>query len=213
MPSFGLVREGYTDEVVIRHILAGYFNVRNPDLRKIPSEDSHNTPRGWLSVINYVGSSDFREAFQAVDYMIVHIDADKCEDERYGVGRSDNGRELEPLELLAKVREKFREWIGETLYEKRKKRIIFAIAVDSTECWLLPLYDAERQSEWRDCKTVLDAALNILPEYAEKTSKGMRYERASKVLSDQRTLLQAAPHNPSLNAFIEELRGRVGEPE
>ncbi|MCX6380854.1 MAG: phage tail protein [Armatimonadetes bacterium] len=205
MPSFGLVSEGHTDFVVIRHILAGYFNIKDPDVRKYPLRDDHNSPRGWQAVITYVGSSDFDVAFEFVQYIIIQIDTDRCEEKHYEVPRSEGERDLEPLEILEKVRGKFRDWIGEEVYERRKEKIIFAIAVDSTECWLLPLHYPDNpvmRSEWRECKNALNVALPV------SSNKSDYYRRASYDLSDPATLLQAAPHNPSLKAFIDELDSR-----
>ncbi|MCW3054948.1 MAG: hypothetical protein JWN14_4118, partial [Chthonomonadales bacterium] len=137
MKSLGLISEGITDQVVILNILYGYFNTDEVELTYLtPVRDETDQSRikdgsGWYSVIEYVRSSKFTGAFQFLDYVIIQIDTDVCEEPHYEVSRRSDGKDLSPLELLEKVREKFREWIGGEIFEARKDRILFAIAVDS----------------------------------------------------------------------------------
>ena len=146
MKSLGLISEGITDQVVILNVLYGYFNTNDVELTYLtPIRDETDQSRivdgsGWYSVIEYVKSSQFNGAFQYLDYVVIQIDTDVCEEASYGVSRRSDGKDLTPLQLLEKVREKFRDWIGKEILEARKDRILFAIAVDSIECWLLPLY-------------------------------------------------------------------------
>jgi hypothetical protein len=98
--------------------------------------------------------------------------------------------------------------IGEEFYSQNQERIIFAIAVNSTECWLLPLYyDDNRKSKLVNCLNTLNQALKKEgfqidrknPEYYRKIS--LRYSK-SKVLQNK------YQHNPSFKIFIEEIEKR-----
>lgn len=217
MHSFGLVSEGITDEAVIANILAGYFDANDVDLNPLqPLRDATDRSRtigspGWTEVIGYVKSSKLEAAFQFFDYIIVQIDTDVCELKGYDVPRSANGRALEPLELLERVCDKFREWIGETIYDKRKERIILAIAVDSIECWLMPLYfpsDKAKRSKTVNCIGTLNEALQKAHGFTISAKEFAYYNRASQGYKRRKALLQAVPHNPSLKAFIDELDSR-----
>lgn len=217
MHSFGLVSEGMTDEAIITNILAGYFNTNDIDVNPLqPLRDATDRDRiegdsGWYAVIEYVKSSKLEAAFRFFDYVIVQIDTDVCELKGYDVPRSEDGRALEPPELLERVRDKFREWIGATIYNKRKERIILAIAVDSTECWLLPLYfpsDKAKRSKTVNCLGTLNEALQKSHGFTISAKEFTYYNRASQGYKKRKALLQAAPHNPSLKAFIDELDSR-----
>jgi hypothetical protein len=215
MKSLGLISEGITDQVVIRNILYGYFDTNDLDLNPLtPVRDATDASRitgssGWPAVIEYVKSSNFDEAFRFLDYVILHLDTDACEE--YGVSRREDGEELTPLALLDKVRAKFREWIGDERFERRKERILFAIAVDSIECWLLPLYyennKAQRQKTV-NCLNPLNQALGKAVGFTISAKNPDYYKRASEDYSKHRVLLRVCKHNPSLNAFIEELNTR-----
>lgn len=217
MTSFGLVYEGLTDKVVIKNILTGYFNAQKFRLRPLqPELDETDSNRvvgdtGWHPIIEYVGSNAFYESFQFLDFVIVQIDTDVCEQKHYDVPRYEDGVELEPLQLLERVRDRFRVWMGGDFYEAYRKRIIFAIAVDSIECWLLPLYypnDKSKRAKWKNCLDTLNPALNSEYGFTISAKEECYYQKASKPYAKRKALLQAAAHNPSLKAFFDELDSR-----
>jgi len=86
MIKFGLVTEGVTDQEVISNILCGFYN--NPDLfisELQPLRDETDKPPedmygGWGNLIEYCKSDQFKEAFQAIDYIIIQVDTDVCEE-------------------------------------------------------------------------------------------------------------------------------------
>jgi hypothetical protein len=216
MKSLGLISEGITDEVVINNILVGYLNTNDVDITTLtPVRDETDQNRiaegeggGWHAVMEYVKSSKFNEAFAFLDYIILHIDTDVCEEKHYEVPRRENGDELTVFQLIEKVRDRFRHWIGEEIFDLRRDQIIFAIAVDSTECWLLPLYfenvEAKRKKTV-NCLNTLNPALNKKYGFTIAAKEQGYYDRASSAYNDGRKLLRLAGFNPSLEAFIEEL--------
>jgi hypothetical protein len=214
MKSLGLISEGITDQVVILNILYGYFDTNDVELTYLtPVRDETDQNRivdgsGWYSVIEYVRSSKFNEAFQYLDFVVIQIDTDVCELPRYEVSRREEGIELAPLELREKVRVKLREWIGTDVFEARQNQIIFAIAVDSIECWLLPLYyenDAARRKKTVNCLGTLNEALRRSKGFTIDAKDPDYYDQASADYSKQRILRRLCRHNPSFNAFIDEL--------
>lgn len=156
MIIFGLITEGITDQIVIDNILAGYFNTSDIDVNELqPLRDETDQNRvenfgGWYRVFEYCRSSKFKQAFQFNNYIIVQIDTDRSEDTHYDVPQHENGKAVSPEQLIEKVIEKFKGLIGERFYEQYKDRIIFAIAVHSIECWLLPLYDSNKKKSCRN---------------------------------------------------------------
>lgn len=214
MKSLGLISEGITDEVVISNILSGYLCTGDVDMTVLtPVRDETDQSRvieggGWHSVIEYVKSSKFNEAFIFLDYVIIHIDTDVCEEPRYGVPRHKDGVELDPLQLIEAVRSRFRAWIGDRIFELRKEQIIFAIAVDSIECWLLPLYFENSKSKRQktvNCLGTLNQALNKKYRFTIGAKERDYYEKASIAYNDHGTLLRLYTYNPSLRVFVEEL--------
>ncbi len=113
---------------------------------------------------------------------------------------------------MQKVSEKFKEYMTPAVYEKYKHKIIFAIAIDSTECWLLPLYyqDKQHQGKRENCLKALDQALEKAGKetIADKKKDPKYYHTLSKDYSKHKRLMAVYENNPSLRIFIEELSKR-----
>jgi hypothetical protein len=206
--TFAGIVEGVTDKRVIANILAGYFN--NPDIKIAwlqPRDTIANTkepPAGWTRVLKYCKSEQFKQAFQENEYVIIHIDTDVSPNETFDVPHhNENGELLTTEQLIAKVVNKFRSLIGEDFYDQYADKIIFAIAVHSIECWLLPLCLPDQTAEIDDCLNLLK---RDLPSFRAKDHK--YYQRISMEYANQNSLLKLYPENPSLKIFVEELARR-----
>jgi hypothetical protein len=214
MISFGLVTEGLTDQIVIEHILAGYFNSPDLDIRPLqPERDkddenkSHNYG-GWSQVIGYCESTDFKEAFQFIEYIIIQIDTDVSED--YHIPKQDETGEFTPEELIEKVIDKFKKLIREDFYSKYEQRIVFAISVHSIECWLLPLYYKDnRRSKLISCLDTLNQQLRKDGFTIDRNAKNPDYYREiARKYCKHKVLIARYPENPSFKVFIEEIQNR-----
>ncbi|MCW6051900.1 phage tail protein [Lyngbya sp. CCAP 1446/10] len=215
MISFGLITEGLTDQIVIENILAGYFNSPDLDVQPLqPERDKDNQNKsqygGWTLVFDYCKSKDFRESFQFIDYIIIQIDTDVSKD--YNIAHQDENGEFTPQQLIAKVIEKFRGAIGEDFYNTNQQKIIFAISVHSLECWLLPLYYAEKKkkAKCKECLKKLNEQLLKKHKFTiDKNAKKPDYYREiSKQYGKHKVLMKHYQDNPSLQTFIEEIQGR-----
>jgi hypothetical protein len=115
----------------------------------------------------------------------------------------ENGKLLATEHLIANVVNKFRSLIGEDFYDQYADKIIFAIAVHSIECWLLPLCLPDQKEEIDDCLNLLK---RDLPSFRAKDHR--YYQRVSMEYASQNSLLKLYLENPSLKIFIEELKKR-----
>jgi hypothetical protein len=205
--SFGLVTEGRTDQAVIRAILAGYFGDDNIRVTSLNPGDK-NKLGGWSQVFQYCNSPDFQESFESKDYVIIHIDTDISP--QYKIAQIDqDGNYLSPNQLIEKVKNKFKSLLDPEFYQRYGERMIFAIAVHSIECWLLPLYceDAEK-SEIDNCSARLEKTIiekSILTRFVKKSKC---YQRIALPYATKKTLLENYSLNPSFKIFIEDLQAR-----
>ena len=205
--SFGLVTEGRTDQAVIRAILAGYFGDDNIRVTSLNPGDK-NKLGGWGQVFQYCNSPDFQEAFESKDYVIIHIDTDISP--QYKIAQIDqDGNYLSPNQLIENVKNKFKSLLDPEFYQRYGERIIFAIAVHSIECWLLPLYceDAEK-SEIDNCSARLEKTIiekSILTRFVKKSKC---YQRIALPYATKETLLENYSLNPSFKIFIEDLKSK-----
>jgi len=213
MPSFALVTEGLTDQIIIENILIGFFD--DPDmsvnsLQPLRDETDRSrtiNPGNWHQVLEYCSSERFRGAFQFNDYVIVQIDTDVAAD--YGVSdRDEEGNELSVEDMIERVKAVLIVHIGQEFYKNYTRRILFAVAVQSIECWLLPLlFGDKKKSKTVNCLGTLNQGLarkisfsidpnNKRPEY---------YENISVEYTKRKRLMALYSSNPSLEAFVHEL--------
>lgn len=218
MPSFGLISEGKTDQIVIGNILSGYFDDPDIDVRPfLPLLDETDKNRienfsNWKLVLDYCESTKFKESLQIIDYLIVQIDTDICEEPHYEIYKHDAGRELSPEELIEKVSQKLQYLIGTEFYNTYSQQIIFAISVHEIECWLLPLYYTDNKKEkFKGCLSTLNQALSKTEGFGISANNRNPdyYEAISRKYLKQRVLMSKYKDNPSFRVFIEEIQKRV----
>lgn len=103
--------------------------------------------------------------------------------------------------------------LGATVYERFEDRIIFAVCVDSIECWLLPFYYTDiKQAKTANCLGSLNRELLVQEKFsidaADKQSHYYDKLLRSKKCSKRKSLERVADSNPSLTRFIRVLDQR-----
>jgi len=147
--------------------------------------------------------------------VVIHVDTDVCEEPGYDVSRRDaQGQTLSVQALIAAVRDKLIAAMGGGFADYESK-VVFAVAVDSIECWLLPLLYDERakQKKIAGCQAAANEKLRRLnrePLSSGESKFVPRYERESSEFRKQSTLMKHRDKNPSLFVFIAALDALVG---
>jgi hypothetical protein len=229
MSSFAIIAEGVTDQVVLENILYGYFHAEAEEDEPVvthvqPPRDATSkgrvpAPGGWTLVFRSLRAGDHRKALQLNDYVIVHIDTDVSEEPGYDVShRASDGRPLRPEELIEQVTKKLISAMDPEFCARNAGRIVFAIAVDSIECWLLPLlYDGEaaKKAKITGCLDAADWKLRRLnrPPLSMAGAKSLSsYEKTSRDYAKHRKLMEHRGENPSLDVFVKNLEALGSEP-
>lgn len=219
MISFGLITEGITDQIVLENILYGFFSNGdipiNPlcPLRDATDKNRMDKAGNWVEVLEYCASSKFRTEIFNNDFLIIQIDTDVFRSEnvsqKYKIVLNDM---LSVSEITEIVRLKFIEIInqhhGKFFFEQYQERIIFAITVDSIECWLLPLYYAnepKKADKYVNCLNTLNAALSRKEGFTIAAKEPQYYRNISKKFKKRSELLQLYPLNSSFSLFIKQL--------
>lgn len=212
-PTFGIISEGPADFTVIRFVLAGYFD--DPDLEPRQLQPLDGQAGGWTEVLRFLESDKFLPALEYNRFLIVHIDTDCCEEVHFGVARKVGDHERSPAEMIAAVRERLIAAIGREKFAAVAHRIIFAIAVESTECWLLPLYwNDNRKGKTTNCLGTLNEQLAVKEKFTiDVERKNVKYyQRIAKPLRKPKILRQTAIENPSFKVFLDNLEAIFGSP-
>lgn len=216
MASFALITEGITDQVFLEAVLGGWYkgvedeievNPLQP-LRDITDEARQNqeSPGGWERVLEYCASLEhLGSALEFNDYLIVQIDTDCCDHVNFGVSRASDGREKIIGELIDDVISVIKGKMPPQIINAGEGRIFFAVAVDSLECWILPLYAYSKADSKRifSCEKHLNQALN---------RKDIRYEKTYEVyrgitadLRNMRNIKKCQGLNQSFDIFLQSL--------
>ncbi len=219
MVTFGLVTEGITDQIIIEHILTGFYDSDDVFISELQprrdeqNEDKATTHGSWDKVFKYCKSEDFRAALMSTRdlFVIIHIDADVFYTDNippaYRIETKElDGSDISYESLLSKIKNKIIAAIGKQFYHDYKERIIFAIAVNSMECWLLPIYfNDNKKRKMVQCLHTLNQALKK-EGYTIHAKEPKYYRRASKPYLKNKFFMQKYRENPSLETFINSLK-------
>lgn len=219
MTSFGLLCEGVRDQAVIEEVLVGYFQGR-PGVIVTPVfppsvAAGELEVGGWTVLKQFFRAGDHQLALEYNDYLVVHIDTDVCEDKGYDVPRKDptTGADRTADELRAAAIERLAAWMGEGFIEMYGDRVLFAVSVDTIECWLLPLLVSQKATRQKTTGC-LDAANHALKRAGRAGLKRgaddpiQPYRDAARPYRKRKMLMAKGPLNPSLAAFLADLDDR-----
>ncbi len=219
IPTFGLIAEGPTDQRVLSNLLIGYFN--DPDAKSSirplqPILDATDKPGhgGWTLVLAYIQSVEFREAINELDFLIVQIDTDRLQEAPFDLQKLDEmGRQVSPEILIERTAAKLNTFISNALgvdfLPEYESRIIFAVAVDEIECWLLPLHFTDKtRAATNNCTHKIEELLR--KQHALPLDKSpRRYDEISKGFRKNAVFKSCYDKNVSLRIFIENLEKHI----
>ena len=120
MAKFGLACEGITDQIVIEHILCGYYK-DYPDLEQEisplePARDETDRKQeegtgGWTRLLAYLKEDRFRDNVLNNEYIIIQIDTDISDEKGFDTFKYG----LTPEELISKVINRLIKAINNTI--------------------------------------------------------------------------------------------------
>lgn len=213
MLKFGIIAEGPTDQTVIENILLGYFEEQEdePAVNPIqPPRPLTETPAGWGHVFKSLQRKDYEGALQFNDFLVIHIDTDVQEEPGFDVPRREGGKELLLAERVDRVIARLNKDMDPRFLQANAHRILFGIAVDSIECWLLPLLYREKKKAAKTSGCLESANQALRKANQDALSAGEKkflraYEKASIDYLKRKNLMNLRGKNPSLELFINQL--------
>ncbi len=214
----GVIAEGVTDHRILKDILIGYFDDEDAfEYRHLQpvldaTDESNESKHGsWTHVIKYCESHEkLKNNLLDLDFLLIQIDSDVCE--KLNIDR--RGSES-PDEIVEMVKNRLIEAISTELYEAFESKIVFAIAVNEIECWLLPIYEShpKKREKIVGCIDTLNSALRVHPKisfFIDKKKKTYRYyEILSEPFIKRKNLAKYYPFNPSFAIFYDQLTRKI----
>jgi hypothetical protein len=226
--DFAIVAEGFTDQLVLTAILDGFyaecdegpFVVHEQPPDDTTAQETGHAAGGWSLVVRYFRDHKYRQALQFNRYLVVQIDTDVAEE--YGISRQVDGKLLGPEELVQAVIAKLCSLIPQAESDEVRPRLLFAIGVDETECWLLPLVfdrsEKQKRTKMTGCLKDIDHKRRLqgeatLDRGGDRGKNPDTYRALTKALTKRKALNEACRCNVGFQHFVEQLEGLNFTPE
>lgn len=219
MVTIGLISEGITDQIIIKRVIGGYLNDMDVSFTELQPRIDPDNPEiaidagNWDQVFKYCQDSDFEEGLKANPslHIVIHLDSDVfrtkevSEKYRFEFNRKD-GTVLTTEEVISEIIALLITEIGQEIYDKYTDRILFAIAVDETECWLLPFYETGKaRSKEVNCLKALNRKISSKFSFTIHKKQPKYYFKVAKPLLKHKNFIKLYHHNTSLHIFCEQL--------
>lgn len=151
MPIFGLVTEGCTDQAIIKNVINGLaqkiigdevdWSVAQPEV----GAGKQISDGGWERLFGFLANRDLiTDALMRADFVIVLVDSDCAEHKNFGVSLHLGGARRPTSEIVKDVEAVLVSKVPGDVFAQFGHKFLFAVAVNSIECWLLPLYGKKR---------------------------------------------------------------------
>ncbi len=225
--QIGIIAEGKSDVAVITNILKGIINIDTSniipllpeleydetDLHKMRIEQFSN----WTLVKkNCEEKEKFDNFFNFVDeerYIVIQIDTAERFESGYNILKPEKPQknfDIYSEELRNKIIKKINSWLN----NKYSDKLFYAVAIEETESWILPLYDNFNidTSKINNPKEKLFYILNkkLSPKDKNKILKNNKYQQylqLSKRLTGKK-LNEAKQKNKSLELFCNSVENK-----
>lgn len=219
MVTIGLISEGPTDQVILRHLIAKVAGDDFPVIQDLQPRIDPNlpdtiVPGGWGQVFAYFERENVAAALKTNPslHLIVQIDSDVFASQevpeayRFAFNKAD-GTRLSVPETISAISEKLKGAIGEDVAAVYAERILFAVAVDASECWLLPFYyDNNQAAKATGCLAALNKQLAVKHNFTIAEKELEYYRTACKPILKDKRFDRKYQKNESLKIFIDRLK-------
>jgi hypothetical protein len=212
----GVISEGHADRAVITNIVIGITGIDLNDIEAIrPVYCYDETDKALLNVQTFSTWSVVKEecerrelidgflAFEGQDFVIIHIDT--AEAEYYGITRPDKNSKTYCDDLRALVIKQINTWLKDDLSDS----ILYAVAIEETDAWILTIYDPNDSTTSAKPKEKLSRILG--KKKINSTSNYDNFITISKPFAKSREIKKGnfLSYNCSLKAFFEEVKTKV----
>lgn len=216
MATIALFCEGASEIKILTYIIAKYLgddisvNALQPEM----SFGRQTSPGGWYEVLRHCNNEDFNNALATNDYLIIQIDTDSCSQIGFDVNEYDeNGHRVNDELLYNRVVNRLLRDLSPELLDEYCGRILFAVCINETECWLLPFYyekeNPDKCAATNNCIHHLNRKLSRdrlgIPKKDKNSPNAIKvYQKVLRTIK-QRDIRRLCVYNWGFNKFIEQL--------
>ena len=218
MASIALICEGASEVKMLTYIVTRYLGdeiVVNAIQPALTQKGRQANEGGWHEVLNHCNDETINAIFATNDYLVIQIDTDACVQTNYDVNVYDESNQKVADDILyERVRNRLLKDLSAEIQTKYANRILFAICINETECWLLPLYyenDAKKRCATTNCIYILNQRLQTegigIPDKEKNTPEAIQvYNKVLKNLK-KKDIPRIAQYNYGFQKFVEQMAG------
>lgn len=157
---------------------------------------------GWEKVFDFLKSEDIIDAIDTNDFVIIQIDTDMGDHPHFGLSL----REKTIITIVEECIEKLKSSLHPEFPPSALERLLFAIPVLSTECWIFSLHDTTH----KHTDKTINKCENRLQRHLEKKDKNLtkEYNFYSDICRDfrkQKNIQAVAQRTPCLQHFVNQV--------
>lgn len=216
----GIIAEGFADANVIKAIVKKLLGCDGSDIRLLrPEEVLDETDLQTMSYSNwglvldscrneeFLGS--FLDGLEGEAIVIVHIDTAERGEKGYDVYEPVRTGQMDYAEYSITLRNNVKLKIEALIAAPYRDRIVYAIAIEETDAWLIPLFEnkrgdsASRAHPKETLQTLIGAEKKRIKTFRDTSRGAWDYVKLGKELS--KSLTDCRQKNKSLDLFCLEI--------
>lgn len=216
----GIIAEGFADANVIKALVQKLTGCKEVDIYLLrPEEIFDETDLNAMNFSNWnlvfescrdeVLLDAFFEEIEGDAILVVHIDTAERGSKGYDVDIPQRSRGVDYSEYSVLLRGNVKSKIESLIAEPYRDRIAYAIAIEETEAWLIPLFDkgiGDTSSHVR-VKEHLSSLIGVdkknVKKYIDTRHKSLDYVKLGKELA--KYLNRCRCRNKSLDLFCDDI--------
>ena len=216
----GIIAEGFADANVIKAIVKRLLGCDGSDIRVLRPEEAFDETdlqainfSNWGLVFETCRNEEFLGSFldglEGEAIVIVHVDTAERGEQGYDVHEPVRTGQMDYATYSTILRENVKLKIEALVAEPFRERIAYAIAIEETDAWLIPLFENRKNdsASYANPKERLQALIGADKKrkkaYVDTSRDALDYVKLGKDLS--KSLADCRRKNTSLDLFCLEI--------
>lgn len=212
----GIIAEGRADIAVIKAVVKAITGIDGSDMYAIRPKEILDETDGeelkfsnWELVLQACNNEQllvpFFEGIDDEAILVVHIDTAERGEKNYDVLEPQRTGHPNWKEYSRELRNNVKKKIEALIPERHRDKVAYAIAIEETDAWLIPLYDVAKRSDSASNINAKEKLRNLIGEikkrtkYIDTTHDNLNYSNLGKDLI--KGIKIAREGNESLNLF------------
>lgn len=223
----GIIAEGNADIAVIKAVLKALKGIDGSDIVQLrPSEQYDETDlnelnfSNWNLVLKSCGDHHLLQAFfdglTEDALLVVQIDTAERGEAGYDIAAPLRTKDTDWKEYSVQLHTIVGQKIAEIVPEAYRNKVAYAIAIEETDAWLIPLFDTscKETAQYANPKERLHYLISRIDgkkrnNYIDTDKKNLDYAYIAKDI--RRKLRQCRQANRSLDLFCIEIENKMTE--